>query len=283
MISNTINYRFVFVGLMTLFMQSCNPDVEDTNDPSNNGGSGNNNGGGANHSCGIANLHNPSLIYGSVQDADDNTYKTIVIGDQTWMAENLNTSVYRNGDPIENITEIHDWLHSDTIEEGAWCYYNNNGSAFECPYGKLYNYYAINDPRGVCPVGWHVPSDGEWQELIGTIDPAINLSANGYSAFESDSASFAMTSIWELPSPFLNTNRVGFSSLEAGHRFPIPTQQNDFEGVGNYSSYWSSTSQVNPQNQSEIHVKGRMISWVGHLYRLDYPTNAGLTIRCVID
>lgn len=290
--SYLFNYRTLLIYLSQIALLSCNPELEDSNDPCNGangvgnggGGGGNNVSGGVSHSCGITDFHNPNLNYESIQDTDGNTYKTIVIGDQTWMAENLNTSVYRNGDPIENINDIHDWLHSDTIEAGAWCYYNNNGNAFECPYGKLYNFYAINDSRGICPIGWHVPSDSEWQELIGFIDPAINLSANGSAGgAESDTAGYAMNSIWEEPLFVgFTTNRVGFSNIGAGVRYSNPFS-NDFDAIGVLSCYWSSTSQVNPINQSSLTVKGRMIGTLNVVYRLDYPTYAGLSLRCVED
>ena len=95
-------------------------------------------------------------------DKDGNTYKTIKIGKQKWMAENLNVSSYRNGDPIPQVQDKDEWAKLTT---GAWCYYENdveNGKI----YGKLYNWYAVNEPRGLAPEGWHISNDDEWGILI---------------------------------------------------------------------------------------------------------------------
>ena len=100
-------------------------------------------------------------MYGSVTDIDGNTYRTIVIGEQEWMAENLMVEHYANGDWIPNVTNDAQWGNLST---GAWCYYNNDPQ-FECPYGKLYNWYTVADPRNVCPTGWHVPTDAEYTIL----------------------------------------------------------------------------------------------------------------------
>jgi uncharacterized protein (TIGR02145 family) len=95
---------------------------------------------------------------------DDNTkdtVETVTICNQVWMQKNLNVDHYRNGDPIPQVTDSATWVNTTS---GAWCYYDNkpaNGAVF----GKLYNWYAVNDPRGLAPEGWHVPSDEEWKEL----------------------------------------------------------------------------------------------------------------------
>ncbi len=127
------------------------------------------------HLCGAQSVHNPDLAYGTLTDQEGNVYKTIVIGIQEWMAENHNTSTYRNREPIANVTESGQW---NTLTTGVWCFYNND-SAYKCPYGKLYNWHAVNDSRNLCPSGWHVPNDDEWNTLVGFIDPAYNPSIAG--------------------------------------------------------------------------------------------------------
>jgi uncharacterized protein (TIGR02145 family) len=93
---------------------------------------------------------------------DGYSYSTIVLGNnQEWMAENLRTHVYANGDSIPNVIPNEEWMNLTT---GAWSHYNND-SQFESPYGKLYNWYAVNDSRQLCPIGWHVPSNNDWNEL----------------------------------------------------------------------------------------------------------------------
>jgi hypothetical protein len=102
-------------------------------------------------------IFNPNLTYGSLIDIDGNEYKTISIGTQTWMAENLKTTKYRNGDPIPNVTDDTEW---GKLSTGAYCDYDNipDNSAI---YGKLYNWYAVDDSRNIAPTGWHVPTDKE--------------------------------------------------------------------------------------------------------------------------
>lgn len=97
----------------------------------------------------------------SVTDIDGNVYKTVKIGNQLWMAENLKVTRYRNGDAIPNRADDEEWDNST----GAYCNYNNDTTNSGI-FGKLYNWFAIDDSRKISPVGWHVPSDVEWQELI---------------------------------------------------------------------------------------------------------------------
>ncbi|MCK4448089.1 MAG: fibrobacter succinogenes major paralogous domain-containing protein, partial [Candidatus Marinimicrobia bacterium] len=98
---------------------------------------------------------------GTVTDIDGNTYQTVKIGDQWWMAENLKVTHYRNGDPIPNVTDNTDWSNLTT---GAYCNYDNNAS-YVTTYGRLYNWYTVNDSRYIAPSGWHVPTDEELKEL----------------------------------------------------------------------------------------------------------------------
>ena len=98
---------------------------------------------------------------GEVSDVDGNVYRTVIIGEQEWMAENLKTTTYDNGDPIPNIIESDEW---SALATGAWCYYDND-EAYDAVYAKLYNWYAVVDPRNLCPADWHVPSDDEWTAL----------------------------------------------------------------------------------------------------------------------
>jgi uncharacterized protein (TIGR02145 family) len=98
---------------------------------------------------------------------DGKVYKTVVIGSNTWMAENLNVSTFRNGDPIYEAKTNEDWEKAAKEGKPAWCYYNNdhlNGKEF----GKLYNYFALIDSRGLSPEGWHIPSRGEWDVVYWT-------------------------------------------------------------------------------------------------------------------
>ena len=101
---------------------------------------------------------NPGLTYESITDIEGNTYRTIQIGTQTWMAENLRTTKFKDGNKIHN--GIFGW----NTKTGAYLWYNNDASGFKNTYGALYNWYAVNTGR-LCPAGWHVPSDDERKQL----------------------------------------------------------------------------------------------------------------------
>ena len=95
---------------------------------------------------------------------DNRKYTIVKIGEQVWMSENLQTSTYRNGDPIQYANSNQEWLDFAYVGEGAWCYYENDDQN-GMKYGKLYNWYAVNDSRGLAPKGYHIPSDAEWTVL----------------------------------------------------------------------------------------------------------------------
>ena len=224
------------------------------------------------HSCGVDSVHNPNLSYGSMTDQQGNVYKTIAIGTQEWMAENLKTSIYRNGESIANITDSIQWSNLIT---GAWCYYNND-IQFECPYGKLYNWYTVVDSRNVCPTGWHMPTDGEWSVLINYFDPT----ANGGSNFPNSAGG-------KLKSPGLQywlspnqdaINESGFSGLPAGLRHDFGA----FSTIGFTGSWWSSTE----FSIAFAFAWGRNLSYFsGDANRSDpLPyKNRGYSLRCLRD
>jgi uncharacterized protein (TIGR02145 family) len=193
------------------------------------------------NSCDVTDVLNPNLNYGSMTDQEGTIYKTIVIGNQEWMAENLKTSVYRNGDAIANVTDNAQWHELTTA---AWCSYYND-SQFECPFGKLYNWYVIADPRNVCPTGWHVPTDDEWNILLVTLDPQTDITAIGpqYSNAGAKLKSEG-TQYWTSPNEFAN-NESGFSALPAGARnYGIGEFYNgvlESSTTGNSAAWWSST------------------------------------------
>jgi uncharacterized protein (TIGR02145 family) len=178
----------------------------------------------SNASCGATNVHNPNLTYGTVVDQEGNSYKTIVIGSQEWMAENLKTSTYSNGDQIPNVIDQNEWSNLTT---GAWVHYNND-SQYECPYGKLYNWYAAADPRNICPSGWHVPTDVEWEitsNYLGGQCGAGSKMTNNSTLYWSNSNSF-------------DTNESGFSGLPGGG---LGYVNNNFTGLNDTGYWWSST------------------------------------------
>jgi len=187
--------------------------------------------GSALHTCGTPNIHNPDLTYGTMTDQQGNVYKTIVIGTQEWMAENLNTSIYRNGDSIPTGLTGSQWSNTINTLQGAWAYYQNNPSN-ACPYGKLYNWFACVDDRQLCPVGWHVPTDSEWTVLTdylgGEAIAGGKMKTTGITA--------DATGLWFTPNAGA-TNSSGFSGVPGGYRI----YQGPYSNLGYINYCWSST------------------------------------------
>jgi uncharacterized protein (TIGR02145 family) len=166
---------------------------------------------------------NPSITYGKLTDQDGKTYKTVTIGTQVWMAENLKTTKYRNGDPIPNVTNIDQWKFLTT---GAYCNYDNNSKKVK-RYGNLYNWYAVSDQRNIAPIGWHIPTNDEWETLISFLGGEF-ITYN--KIIESQNNSI--------------TNESGFTALLGGYRGKITFGGAElgynyaYEGM--YGLWWSS-------------------------------------------
>jgi uncharacterized protein (TIGR02145 family) len=112
--------------------------------------------------CDIDSLLNPAITYGSVSDYDGNTYPTVKINGREWMAQNLRTTRFANGDQIPNVPDGNQWI---SMTSSAWAYYLND-SLYNCPFGKLYNWFALRDERNICPEGWHVMTADDWADLM---------------------------------------------------------------------------------------------------------------------
>jgi uncharacterized protein (TIGR02145 family) len=200
---------------------------------------------------GICQLYTPG---GGVTDIDGNTYQTIIINGQEWMAENLRTSTYANGDPIPNVTDDNQWSNLTT---GAWVHYNND-SQYENPYGKLYNWYTVADPRNVCPTGWHVPTDSEYTLLTDYLGGELVAGTK-----------MKNTSGWYNNGN--GTNESGFSGLPGGFRIYY------FESDGYDGRWWSST-----EYSVGVAVWYRGLScFQSDLIRLTQFENNGYSVRCL--
>jgi uncharacterized protein (TIGR02145 family) len=186
--------------------------------------------------------NNSIFISGTVKDIDNNSYKTVTIGSQTWMAENLKVSRYRNGDPIYYDTNGWTSFYSGTA---AYCYYNDD-TLNNSTYGKLYNWLAISDSNHpVCPAGWHIPGDAEWT----TLSNYLTDSAAGSKMKESG------TLHWNSPNTEA-TNISGFTALPGGLR----EEMGAFGDFGNTGYWWSSTKvvsfSISDQNQNNNFTGG---------------------------
>jgi uncharacterized protein (TIGR02145 family) len=179
----------------------------------------------------------PDLTYGSMTDQDGNSYPTIIIGTQEWMAENLRAVTHANGDTIANVTDAGQWY---VLSTGAWAHYNNDDQ-FDIPYGTHYNWYAVSDPRNVCPTGWHVPTDLEWQQLeieLGMTPDAAAAVGMVRGALENVGGRMksAGTQYW-LAQNAGGTNESGFSGLPSGGRNAL----GEFTQQGVLGIWWSAT------------------------------------------
>jgi uncharacterized protein (TIGR02145 family) len=149
---------------------------------------------------------------------------------QTWTTKNLSVRTYRNGDVIPQVTDATQWKNLTT---GAWCWYNNDSGTYAATYGRLYNWYAVNDPRGLAPAGWHVPTDAEWNIFVKCFAPTADTT---YTGSESATAGGAMkeggTSHWASPNTGAS-NSSGFTGLPGGYR-----DNNGAFGVNGYTAYW---------------------------------------------
>lgn len=192
---------------------------------------------------------------------DDTTapYPTVTIGTQVWMQKNLNVCKYRNGEDIPQVQDPSAWA---SLTTGAWCYYNND-TANGTVYGKLYNWYAINDPRGLAPTGYHVPSDAEWTTLT-TFLGGAGVAGDKMKA----------TTGWTPYSGITNTNSSGFTGLPGGYRSANGT----FSGIGGNGNWWSS-SQDDPTTAWNRYL----LDYNGDVNRNFNNYKLGFSVRCVRD
>jgi uncharacterized protein (TIGR02145 family) len=173
------------------------------------------------HTCGTPNVHNPTKTYGTMTDQQGNTYRTIVIGTQEWMAENLRTTTYRNGNPIPLLNNDTQWSEATS---GAYCFPNGN-LGLVCPYGNLYNQIAVTDSRQLCPIGWHAPSASEFNTLINFLGGA------------DAGRKMKTTTLWTVTVYPNGTNESGFSGVPAGVRTEYVGET--YNGLGTSGTYWS--------------------------------------------
>jgi len=195
----------------------------------------------------------------TVTDIDGNVYHTITIGTQVWLVENLKTKKYRDGTSITLVTDSLAWSKLTTE---AYCNYNND-SNMAITYGRLYNWYAINDNRNIAPIGWHVASDVEWLTLINYL---------GGESVAGGKLKEAGTTHWLTPN-IGATNTTGFTALPGGYR-----NSGVFENKGYYGYWWSSTE------YSARDAWCRTMDYCNsNANSYDLPKDLGFSVRCVKD
>jgi len=169
----------------------------------------------------------------AVTDIEGNTYQTVTICDQTWTKSNLNVSHYKNGDLIPHVIDLTQWPNLTT---GAWCYYKND-PANGAVYGKLYNWYAVNDPRGLAPQGWHIPTSDEYFNLAYYCLGGIPIAGG---KMKSPGTIQSGTGLWESPN-HAATNESGFTALPGGIYTNLFSNPHNFTGIGKNAAFWTSS------------------------------------------
>ena len=198
----------------------------------------------------------------TVTDVDGNVYPTVIIGTQTWTKTNLNVSHYRNGDVIPQVTDPTAWANLTT---GAWCYYNND-PANGAIYGKLYNWYAANDSRGLAPIGYHIPTDAEWTTLT---DYLGGLNVAGGKMKENG------INHWKTPNTGA-TNESNFTGRPGGYRNANGT----INKIGEISGWWS----LSVSSQSNNYCYWYVINYTSKIaIRNAADIKVGSSVRCLKD
>ncbi len=197
---------------------------------------------------------------------------SVTICNQVWTSKNLDVSTYKNGDIIPQVTNSAVWA---TLTTGAWCWYNNDSTLYASIYGKLYNWYAVTDIRGLAPIGWHIPTDSEWNELIKCADPAADtlcLNCN-QSNIAGGMLKETGTTHWMSPN-VAASNITNFTGLPGGYR-----GSNGNFGVVGYEGDWWSATETNANN-----AINRILSYNNsYEARFDVAKRSGFSIRCIKD
>ncbi len=194
----------------------------------------------------------------TVKDIDGFEYKIVRVGGQTWMSQNLNVTRFRNGDPIMEASTPEEWQRADRERTPAWCYYDNdpaNGPV----YGKLYNWYAITDPRGLAPNKWRVPNAEEWMRMISYLGGKTKAGDQ-----------LKDVSGWKEVGS--GNNKTGFKALPGGNR----NDRGNFMGIGNYGYWW--TSQEHASETAEGFDMGYDYEEIN---KFAFRKNNGFSVRCV--
>lgn len=186
------------------------------------------------------------------------TPNEVTIGSQVWMSKNLNVDKFRNGEPIPHVQTDEAWIKAGQNEEPAWCYYDNDPANGE-KYGKLYNWYAVNDPRGLAPEGWHIPSDEEWTVLTDYLGKEAGTKMKSTSGWKDDGN---------------GTNESGFTGLPVGIRSGV----SDFFTMGKIGSWWTSTE----YNESDARLF-YLLNFFSFGEKGIYDKRRGLSVRCLRD
>jgi uncharacterized protein (TIGR02145 family) len=238
---------FLIMGVFLLFASSCEKDDDDgstSNNPINGRSTA---------------VFNTKITYGTMTDQEGNVYKTVTIGTQTWMAENLRTTKYNDGNTIPNVADGEKWA---SLTTGAYCNIDNTADNITIgTYGRLYNWHTVNTGK-LAPTGWHVPSDAEWIQLVHYL---------GGERVSVDKLKEIGTTHWLSPNEGA-TNETGFTALPSASR----SMNGTFRSIGDHGSLWSAT---------EYSVESALYRYMPYdqniIYRDWDAREAGHSVRCV--
>jgi uncharacterized protein (TIGR02145 family) len=195
----------------------------------------------------------------TVTDIEGNVYKTLTIGTQTWMAENLKTTKYRNGDLIKTTSPATKDIRYEISPQYQWAYDGKESNV--AAYGRLYTWYVVTDSRGVCPIGWHVPTDVEWSTLTIFLGGEIVAYSKLKEADEIHWIKYDS-----------GTNETGFTALPGGLR----NSRGPFDDIGSSGCWWSSTE------NGTYDAWYRLMNYnFSSVYRYLYLKRNGFSVRCV--
>jgi uncharacterized protein (TIGR02145 family) len=225
--------------------------------------------------------------------------QTVTIGTQVWMTKNLDVSTFRNGEPIIQAKTWGEWKVASENKQPAWCYYEND-AANGTKYGKLFNWYAVNDSRGLAPVGYHIPSHDEWTEMtnyLGSENGNKMKNSSGWNSFTNEGSKTCPNCVkWsaeyrkKVPchtckdTRFVDepkVTRIGngsnssrFSGLPGGYR----DHQGNFMSIGNHGYWWSSTEYFT------IYAWVRYLGYEGSSVGFKFNfKEEGFSVRCIKD
>jgi uncharacterized protein (TIGR02145 family) len=214
----------------------------------------------ATNSAGTAYGTQVSFTSSNLTDIEGNIYKTITIGTQTWMAENLKTTKYKDGTAIPIVTDGTAW---GALSSPGYCWYNNDAATNKAVYGAMYNWYTVSTGK-LCPAGWHVPDDAEWTTLINYL---------GGASVAGDKLKESGTAHWLSPNTSA-TNSSGFTLLPGGGR----SSGGAFGSIGSYGYLWSSA-----ENGLYDAWYREMSYYSGSLGRSSDRKRFGFSVRCLMD
>ena len=200
-----------------------------------------------------------SLHAQTVKDIDGNVYSVITIGNQMWMGENLKTTKYRNGELIKTTSPVTKDIRVEASPQYQWAYDGRESNV--AVYGRLYTWFTVTDSRGVCPIGWHVPTDAEWSTLTTFLGGEIVAYSKLKESGELHWINYDT-----------GTNEIGFTALPGGLR----NSKGSFDDMGSRGNWWSSTE--NGQADAWYRL---MDCNFNSIYRYLFLKRNGFSVRCI--